>query len=179
MGKYLVMKSGSAGVFVTLSAALLMGCATTGERYASNVYTADKVNTRQEVKAVKIIAVLPAKVEVDNTQAKQNAQIIGGVLGALAGGLAGHNLDGGRGTFSGGAIGGGVGVAAGSLVSDKTLVDGVSITYTEGAKTYNSAQVGQLCQFSPGTAVMVTSEMKETRIQPNATCPVKKEKKYD
>lgn len=153
--------------------ALLSACANTGERYASNVYTADKVNTQQEVKTVKIIAVLPAKVEVDNKEAKENAQVIGGVLGALAGGLAGNRLDGGRGTLTGAAAGGAVGVAGGSLVKDKVLVDGVSITYEQGSKTFNSAQVGRQCEFIPGTAVMVTTEAKETRIQPNSVCPEK------
>lgn len=154
-----------------LCGVLIVGCAATGEQYASNVYTSDKVNTQQEVKTVKIIAVLPARVQVDNTQAKQNAQIVGGVLGALAGGLTGNKLDGGRGTLTGGAVGAGVGVAAGSLVSDKVLVDGVSLTYKDGAKTFNSAQVGKLCEFNPGTAILITTVTSETRIQPNAVCP--------
>lgn len=160
-----------------LCAALLCGCAATGERYASNVYTADKVNTQQEVKTVKIIAVLPAKVEVDNSEAKQNAQIIGGVIGALAGGLAGNRLDGGRGTLTGAAAGGAVGVAGGSLVKDKVLVDGVAITFQQGSKTFNSAQVGRPCEFVPGTAVMVTTQTSETRIQPNSVCPEKNQAK--
>lgn len=155
---------------------MISGCAATGEQYASNVYTADKVNVQQEVKTVKIMAVLPAKVEVDNSQAKQNAQLIGGILGAIAGGLAGsnHNSDA---AVVGVAAGGGIGFAAGSLVRDKILVDGVSITYAEGKKTYNSVQVGQLCMFVPGTAIVVTTYEKETRVQPNATCPVKPEEK--
>lgn len=167
----------SAHITTAVCAVLISSCAATGEQYASNVYTADKVNTQQEVKTVKIIAVLPAKVEVDNTAAKQNAQIIGGVLGAIAGGLAGHGLDGGRGTLTGGAVGGVVGVGAGSLVSDKVLVDGISLTYEQGKKTYNSAQVGRLCEFAPGTAIMVTTVTSETRIQPNSVCPVKGAKK--
>lgn len=166
----------SACMATALCAAMVSGCAATGQQYASNVYTADKVNTQQEVKTVKIIAVLPAKVEVDNSEAKKNAQMIGGVLGAIAGGLAGNRLDGGRGTVTGAGVGGVVGVAGGSLVSDKTLVDGVSITYEEGKKTYNSAQVGLACQFVPGTAIMITTESKETRVQPNSTCPVDEKK---
>jgi len=155
---------------VALCGLLVVGCASTGEQYASNVYTADKVNTQQEVKTVNIIAVLPARVQVDNTQARQNAQIVGGVLGALAGGFAGNRLDGGRGTLTGGAVGGSVGVAAGSLVNDKVLVDGVSLTYKDGPKTFNSAQVGKLCEFNPGTAILITTMTSETRIQPNAVC---------
>lgn len=158
---------------VAMSALLVAGCSATGEKYASNVYTADKVNTQQEVKTIKILAVLPAKVEVDNSEAKQQAQIIGGVLGALAGGFAGNRMDGGRGTLTGAAVGGTVGVAGGTLVKDKVLVDGVSIAYEQGSKTYNSAQVGRPCEFVPGTAVMITTEAKETRIQPNSVCPVK------
>lgn len=158
-------------------AAMITGCAATGDEYASNVYTADMVNTQQEVKTVKIIAVLPAKVQVSNAAAKRNAQIIGGVLGALAGAAAGHGINHSGGTLAGGAAGGAIGVAGGSLVSDKVMVDGVSITYEQEKKTFNSAQVGKICQFLPGTAIMVTTMTSETRIQPNGVCPEKGAKK--
>ncbi|TKW60853.1 MAG: hypothetical protein DI628_08165 [Blastochloris viridis] len=159
-----------------MAALLAAGCAATGEEYASNVYTADQVNTQQDVVTVDILGVFPARVQVDNMKAKQNAQIIGGVLGALAGGITGNALDSGRGTLAGGAVGGAVGVGAGSLVSDKVLVDGVSIAYKIGKKTRNSAQVGKMCQFKPGTALLITTVTSETRIQPNAVCPDPKAK---
>jgi outer membrane lipoprotein SlyB len=65
---------------------LLAGCSTSGEQYSANVYKAGQVNSRQAAKTVKILAVMPAKIEVDNTEGKQNAQMIGGILGAVAGG---------------------------------------------------------------------------------------------
>ncbi|MFA6095062.1 MAG: hypothetical protein WC757_04225 [Candidatus Paceibacterota bacterium] len=65
-----------------------------------------------------------------------------------------------------------IGVAAGSLVADKVLVDGVSISYSQNEEMFSSAQVGKLCEFKPGTAIMISTSQSETRIQPNAVCPV-------
>jgi len=153
---------------------LLAGCQATGANLASNVYTPDQVNTRQDAKVVKILAVMAAKVQVDNTQQKQEAQVFGALLGAVAGGVVGNNV-GGRGyggSTIGAAVGGVGGAAAGSLVPGNVLVDGVSITYEDNGATFNSVEVGQLCQFAPGDAVVVSSAQNETRIQPNATCPL-------
>jgi outer membrane lipoprotein SlyB len=156
-----------------LSAALLLGaCATTGDNYRADVYKAGQVNQQQEVKTIQLIAVMPARVEVDNKEAVKRAQIAGGILGALAGGVAGAHIDGQSGV--GVAAGGAVGVAAGSMVADKKLVDGVSLTYSSDGKTYNSAQVGQICEYAPGLAILVSQTETETRIQPNSTCPEKK-----
>lgn len=156
-----------------ITAVALAGCQTPGQEYGANVYNAGQVNTRQEAVTVQIIAVLPAKVQVSNAQNQRAAQIAGGVLGALAGGLAGANI--GRyhqtNTVLGAAGGGVAGAAVGSLVPGMVLVDGVSIAYKQEGKVYNSAEVGQLCQFQPGTAVMVSTGPNETRIQPNAVCP--------
>jgi len=155
---------------------ILVGCQTPGENLKANVYRADQVNTAQEAKVVNILAVLPAKIEADNTQQKQAAQLAGGLLGAVAGGVAGSNMVS-RNKVGGatlGAVGGGTaGALAGSLVSDKVLVDGVSITYEYNGKTLNSAQVGQSCEYVPGKAVLISTGANETRIQANATCPVK------
>ncbi|TWI57497.1 outer membrane lipoprotein SlyB [Pseudomonas duriflava] len=167
-------KNGLALSSMVVALIALAGCQATGENYAANVYKAGQVNARQNAKTVNILAVMPAKIEVDNTQAKQSAQIFGAVLGAVAGGVVGHNVGSGRAPNTAiGAVGGGVvGAAAGSLVKDTTLVDGVSITYVEEGQTFNSAQVGRSCEFSPGMAVVVSTDANETRIQPNATCPV-------
>ena len=154
---------------------LLAGCATSSEQYQANVYKAGQVNSRQAAKTVKILAVMPAKIEVDNTEGKQNAQMIGGVLGAIAGGVVGNKTTNhsGTGTAVGAVAGAGVGAAGGSLVKDKVLVDGVSITYVEDGQTYSSAQVGKMCEFTPGIALVISSDGAETRLQPNATCPAK------
>jgi outer membrane lipoprotein SlyB len=154
----------------------LTGCQAPGENLKANVYRADQVNTAQAAMIANILAVLPAKIEADNAQQKQAAQLVGGLLGVVAGGVAGsnllnHNKVGGT-TL--GAVGGGtVGVMAGSLVPDKILVERVSITYEMNGKTLNSAQVGRSCEFIPGKAVLVSTGPTETRIQPNATCPIK------
>lgn len=52
------------------------------------------------------------------------------------------------GAVAGGAGGGALGAAAGSMVSDKSIVEGVSLTYKEGTKVYTSTQVGRACQFA-------------------------------
>ncbi|HCR85794.1 MAG TPA: hypothetical protein DIV86_03865 [Alphaproteobacteria bacterium] len=155
-----------------VSSAILSACAS-GSQYAGNVYKADQLNQQQEAKTVKILAVLPAKIEVDNSEGKKNAQVIGGLLGTIGGAVAGNELadNHNEGILVGGVGGGAAGAAAGSLVNDKVLVDGVSISYTHKGKTLNSVQVGRKCEFTPGTAIMVTTEKKETRIQANATCP--------
>ncbi|STI54025.1 putative lipoprotein [Escherichia coli] len=41
------------------------------------------------------------------------------------------------------------------MVNDKTLVEGVSLTYKEGTKVYTSTQVGKECQFTTGLAVVI------------------------
>lgn len=159
---------------VTFIAVSLAGCAATGANLQSNVYKANQVNQAQEVKTVQILAVLPAKIEVDNTEQKKAAQVsgvlIGAILGAAIGGAAKNNT--GLATATGTVAGGAVGGAAGSLVSDKVLVDGVSLTYTFKGKTLNSTQVGRACEYAPGMmAVMISTSPTETRIQPNRECP--------
>lgn len=150
---------------------LLSACMTTnGEQYRANVYKASEVNKAQDVKTVKILAVLPAKIEVSNENAKFNAQLLGGLLGAAAGGAIGANQD--EATV-GVLAGAGTGAILGSMVSDTKLVDGVSLTYVYEGKTKNSAQVGRTCEFAPGLAVVISRSENETRIQANAQCPEK------
>jgi outer membrane lipoprotein SlyB len=154
---------------------LLTGCQNNADSYAANVYDTGQLNNKQETKTVNIISILPAKVAVDNTQNKQAAQTFGAVLGLVAGGIAGHNV-GSRsalGTTAGAVGGGALGAGAGSLVKDKVLVEGVSLTYKEGTKVYTSTQVGRTCDFTSGLAVVISTKDNETRIQPNTACPVK------
>lgn len=156
--------------------AALTGCAATGENLQANVYKAGQVNQTQEAKTVQILAVMPAKIEVDNKEQQQAAKvggaIFGAILGAALGGASKNNP--GAATAGGAVAGGAVGAAAGSMVSDKVLVDGVSLTYQLNGKTLNSAQVGKACAFGPGIAVMVSTSPTETRIQPNKECPKEK-----
>lgn len=161
--------------FLVTSAAGLSGCQSNADEYAADVYDAGQLNSRQETKTVNIISVIPAKVAVDNKSNKQAAQAFGAVLGAVAGGVAGHNIGTGSslGTTAGAVGGGAVGAAAGSLVKDKTLAEGVSLSYKDGTKLFTSTQVGKPCQFTTGLAVVISTKNNETRIQPNTTCPVK------
>ncbi|MDS0093365.1 glycine zipper 2TM domain-containing protein, partial [Enterobacter hormaechei] len=132
------------------SISALSGCQSNADQYAADVYDAGQLNSKQETKTVNIISVLPAKVAVDNTQNKQAAQTFGAILGAVAGGVAGHNVGSGSGLgTTAGAVGGGaVGAAAGTLVKDKSIVEGVSLTYKDGTKLFTSTQVGKPCQFT-------------------------------
>ncbi|MBC7102773.1 MAG: glycine zipper 2TM domain-containing protein [Parvibaculum sp.] len=152
---------------------VVAGCQATGENHRANVYKAGEVNSVQKAKTVNILAVMPAKIEVDNSKQKQSVQVFGALLGAVAGGVVGHSLgdQSATNTTIGAAGGAALGAAGGSLVPDAVLVDGISITYELDLETFNSAQVGALCEFVPGRAVMVSTSEQETRIQPNAVCP--------
>jgi outer membrane lipoprotein SlyB len=126
-----------------ISVLSLAACAQPGAESAANVYSQGQVNTRQKAEVVQVLAVMAGL----------------GTHNALAAGTVG-------------AVGGGVvGSAAGSLVPGQVLVDGVSITYTDHGDTFNSAQVGRLCEYAPGQAIMISTSPTETRIQANATCP--------
>ncbi|MGM8225253.1 hypothetical protein ACSV5M_01635 [Cellvibrio sp. ARAG 10.3] len=158
------------------SLTVLVGCQATGEQHRANVYKAGQVNMKQAAKTVEILAVMPARIEVDNSEAQQKAQVAGGILGAVLGAAIGDNVQSSRyqtnETVVAGALGGAVaGAATGSLVKDKVLVDGVSLVYVEDGETLSSAQVGKLCEFKPGVAVIISTGENETRVQPNATCP--------
>jgi outer membrane lipoprotein SlyB len=152
----------------------LAACAQPGAEAGANVYTEGQVNTRQKAEVVNILAVMPAKIQVSNAQNQRTAQIAGALIGAAAGaGLGaglGHYQPVAAGTV--GAVGGGtVGAMAGSLVPGQVLVDGVSITYVDHGSTFSSAQVGRMCEYVPGKAVVISTSPTETRIQPNASCP--------
>ncbi len=165
------MKKTLATLMVTSIA--LTGCAPTGEDLGANVYDEGQLNTQQEVKTVKILAITPAKVRVKNTQNKQLAQTAGGILGGVLGAVVGYQYSG-AGAGAGAVAGATGGVLASSVVKDTVIVPGVSLTYKQGSHIYSSTQAGRSCEFKKGTALMIISRAKETRIQPNAECPVQK-----
>ena len=78
-------------LMVILLVISIQGCAT-GENMQSNVYRAGEVNQRQEAQVVEVLAVLPAKVEVSNEEARRLAQAGGTVLGAIGGAAIGNNI---------------------------------------------------------------------------------------
>lgn len=155
----------------------LTGCVVTGDAYRSDVYSAYQVNQAQEVKTVRIIAVTPARVAVSNAEGVADSRVVGTVLGIAAGMVLGnqsHHRGANRllGGIAGGVAGNAIG---GALGEGQTLVDGVQITFRDGDKLFNSAQVGRPCEFKLGTAIMVSPRPNETRIQPNNPkgCPVR------
>ena len=152
---------------------MLIGCAATGERYRADVYSSSHVNQAQQGTIITIKTVTPTKIEVDNSEQRRKAEIAGGSIGALAGGLGLGLGTKSRGAGVLGAIGGGViGAGAGSMISDKILVDGVTITYKVNGKLFSSTQVGRTCEFIENEdALMIITDYNETRIQPNTKCP--------
>lgn len=152
-------------------AVFISGCTATGQQHRADVFKAGQANKAQEAQVIKILSVSPAQIEVDNSEAKKNAQLAGAILGVLGGAAAGRNNS--RvGAGTGAAAGAAMGTAAGSMVSDKALVDGVMIGYMQGGKILTSAQVGRVCEFKAGEeALLISTGPSETRVQPNATCP--------
>jgi outer membrane lipoprotein SlyB len=157
--------------------ALLASCQQPGADMGANVYQASQVNQSQNAEMINILSLSPAQVEVSNAQNQHTAEVVGGVLGAVGGGLLGNSLGGrftrGTDTVGGAALGGVGGAAAGSLVPGQVLVPGVTIGYTQNGSLHTSTQVGQMCQFKFGAALVVSTQAGETRVQPNAQCPVK------
>lgn len=158
-------------ISLTLASFLLAGCVTPGEEKMADVYDASQVNQEIQPVLVNIVDVSPAKVRVSNSENKNTAIKTGALLGALAGGIIGHNSDNTAVGAVGGAAAGGV---AGSFVKDKVIVDGVLITYSVKGKLRSSSQVGKRCMFQKGQALLVVTRQGETRVQPNAECPVQK-----
>jgi outer membrane lipoprotein SlyB len=148
----------------------IVGCQTTGEQYKASTYTAAQLNSKQSAKTIDIIAILPAKVALDNSEAKKKTQGGAALLGSIVGAALGSGRDSGT-ALVGGLAGGVVGGLAGSVVSDTALVDAVSITYSENNEIFTSTQVGLACEFKVGTALVITTQSNETRVQPNAACP--------
>ncbi len=156
-----------------VSAFVLTGCAATGQDLRATSYDASELNQNQEVTAVNIISIMPAKINIDNSKQKRQAQVGGGMFGAIAGGVGGAFLGKGAGALIGGAAGTAIGAASGSLVNDKVMVDGVTLAYKINDSLKSSTQVGLLCEYINGTAIMVKTTENNTRIQPNSTCPQK------
>ena len=149
---------------------VLAGCANDGRYYRSDTYAASAVNQAQQVRAVEILSIGTAKVAVSNTDNRSDAKTIGTVLGAIAGvAIGSHNNHDTTGRVLGGLAGGALGnLAGGAVAGDRTnYVDGVQLTFRYNNKLYNSAQVGRVCEFKPGLAVMISTTPTETRIQPN------------
>ncbi|MDF7673423.1 hypothetical protein PT277_00625 [Acetobacteraceae bacterium ESL0709] len=173
----MLRKTGLATVGL-VSLLALAACQTPGVESRPDVYDQSQVNKIQRTRIVSIIAVSPARINVDNTANQNTARVAGGILGAALGsGLAtgvGHTgWGGGLAAGAGGAAGGAL--LGGAVEGKTTLVSGVSVTYQDraGGEVFTSTQVGQPCEYVPGTAQLVTTANNETRVQPNAVCPKK------
>lgn len=166
-------------LIASITALALAGCANDGTYYRSDTYYAQGVNQAQEVRTVEILAIGVARVAVPNDESRDNAAKIGTVLGAIAGtALGSHNNHSTSSRVLGGLAGAAVGNIAGNAVAGSkstTYVDGVQITFRYNNKLFNSAQVGQPCEYKLGPAIMVSTSPTETRIQPNNPygCPKK------
>ncbi len=152
---------------------MMAGCAATGQNLRANTYEATELNQSQEVTAVNIISIMPAKINIDNSEQKKQAMVGGGLFGAVAGGVGGAFLGEAAGAALGGLAGAAAGSVSGSLVNDKVMVDGVTLAYQIDSALKSSTQVGLVCEYKIGTAIMVKTSDINTRIQPNTTCPEK------
>lgn len=155
-----------------LSALTLVGCATDGTRYRSDTYYASGVNQAQQVRTVEILAIGTANIAITENQNRSDASQLGMIIGAIAGAAIGNQSHDHRLTnrVLGGLTGAAVGHMAGSAAAGGDSVDyvqGVQLTFRYKDKIYNSAQVGQPCEYKTGLAVMVSTSPTETRIQPN------------
>jgi outer membrane lipoprotein SlyB len=164
-----INERGTGLIGVLLFFLILSGCTTTGDKYRASSYRATQVNQKQAAEVIEIIAILPAQVEVDNTEAQKKRQILGAILGA-AGGAAIGNAVGNNNTAAGGLLGGAAGAVVASTTENTVLVEGVTLTFVQDSKTYSSSQVGRSCEFKPGRAIMISMRADETRIQPNHSC---------
>ena len=152
-----------------LACGVLAGCAS-GDMYRSDVYSTSQVNTAQQVQTVDIIAIQPARVAVDNQSNRNLTQLVGTALGGILGAVIGNQVDhhGSAGTTVGALAGAALGAGASSAVSpENSLVNGVQLTFRLNGRIFNSAQVGQMCEFKYGPAIMTSTSPTSTRIQPN------------
>lgn len=158
-------------ILLPLSAALILtGCQTSGDMYRSDVYGSNQVNQAQQVQTVEIIAIQPARVAVNNQSDRNVSQLVGtalgGILGAVVGNQVTHHRD--SGTAIGAIAGAALGAGASNMASPQNaLVDGVQLTFKMNGKIFNSAQVGKMCEFKYGPAIMTSTGPTSTRIQPN------------
>lgn len=139
---------------------LVTGCASS---YGGNEYGAGTVGQPATVREGYVVSVRPVKIKAGN-----NNQVIGTVVGAAIGGIAGSQVGGGReenavGAIAGATIGGVVGneVAKGSNTRDGYAYvidfgDGEVLEITQGADIY----------VQPGTRVFVSFYPDRARIQP-------------
>jgi len=153
---------------ISVTSIYLLTACSTGENMRADVYRAGQVNQAQNVEVVNILSINPAKIAVDNSENKKRAQLGGTLVGAVGGALIGRN-HGRYGATTGGALGGAAGAIGGSMVSDESIVTGVSLTYQKANSNniLNSAQVGKPCEFKKGKAMVISTRQNETRIQPN------------
>jgi outer membrane lipoprotein SlyB len=150
---------------------ILIGCAATNENLHTTAYKAQQVNRVQAAKSIKIISVSPIKIEVGNSQ----AQFASALLSAATRGMGGrYGGVGSLGTMGTTIEGGSIGNSTGLMIPDKVLVDGVSISYLQNEKVFTFTQAGRACKFHPGTTIIMTTDVNETRIQPNASCAPEK-----
>ncbi len=157
-------------LFALALTGVLAGCQSSGNPYRSDVYSVNQLNQAQSVMAVNIVAINPAQIRVPNEN-EDDIQLLGSILGAVAGVAIGnqdHNRGSSRliGGVTGGVLGG---MAAKSMAGgNNTTVPGVQLIYRlRDGRLVQSTQVGRLCEFKLGEAIMVSPGTNQTRIQPN------------
>ena len=159
-------------LWTTFRLALLLSCALASPVFAADeVYKAGQLNQTQNVKSVEIKVIKPVKIEVDNTQGKQAAQVGDNVLGGLLSGAASSRFL----KSPVGNVASGVAGSSSALVSNTTLIDGVQLVYAEDNNLKSAVQVAKVCEFKLGAAIaMLSVDGTQTQIQPNNDAPCQK-----
>ena len=70
-------------ILSTISALVLNGCIlnSTGEKYRANSYQVSQVNQKQAAEVIDILAILPAQIAVDTSEAQTNRALLVESLG--------------------------------------------------------------------------------------------------
>ena len=162
------MKKSFLIIYVICGSILLSSCDRQAANNASNVFDVTQINKRQELKKVNILSITPGKVKVKNTENKKRAKIVGALIGGASGLALTSRNQSVLGTIIGGLGGSGVGSL---LARDTVLVNGVSVIYQQDdGRILTSIQVGNPCDFAPGSALVVVTGENSTRIQSNHSC---------
>lgn len=151
----------------------LTACSAPGYEDRPDVYSANMVNQAQQIGTIYITMLRPVKIQVSNARNQRGSSLLGGLLGAGLGvgmglGVAHSGLAAGLGGLGGGVAGGMIG---NTISGSTTLTDGVTVVFKTIHGNYlSSTQVGRMCEYQYGPAVIVATGPGSVRIQPNSSC---------
>ena len=146
---------------LTLAVALLVlpACSSTGDHYQGDVFSSTNVHQQHTYEQAIIVETRSVKVKVDNRDNKNSARMIGGIGGAVLGGMIKNT--------KGALIGAGTGYVIGESVPKEKLVNGVLLYYTINGKKYSNVQTGDISCYTIGNTTVVKLKNNTVQVQPN------------